>query len=309
MDGIILVGGLGTRLRPLTNRLPKPALPLVNKPIIEHILDRIAPSIDQVILACSYKSAVLEDLTSRYSQRTGLPISIAVEEYPLGTGGAIGNSSAKVSYPLLVLNGDLISSLDVNAMLNTHMENEAKCTIALWEVEDPSRFGVVVLDEKGRIIRFVEKPAPGTEPSNLINAGAYILEKDMVSLIPHGKKVSIERDIFPVAIENGLKLFGYRFSGYWHDVGTPASYINAAKEILKAMGKNVYLGHNAVLDGEADGFAVLGDGTVVDGDSMVENSILMPGSRLTSASLINGILNFDTELVRSKYSGPGIYNN
>tara|TARA_B110000444_G_scaffold88340_1_gene83559 strand:+ start:48931 stop:49890 length:960 start_codon:yes stop_codon:yes gene_type:complete len=231
MEVIVLVGGFGTRLRPWTENRAKPLLPILDKNLLERVIEVIPEDlISKVIIAAGYGVEQIEEFFSK--KDTSYEIIISTENEPLGTGGAVGLASKNLTKdgPVIVLNGDLISSVDIKSLLNHHYEKEAKATLSLWEVEDPSRFGVCDLDNDGYIRRFQEKPDPGTEFSNYINAGCVIIEKEILdnfSLERH----SMERVVFPTIAESG-QMAGLLFTGYFVDAGTPQSYIEAVQTCI-----------------------------------------------------------------------------
>ena len=233
MKSIILVGGMGTRLRPLTYEMPKQMLPLVGVPMIECVFEMLAPhGITEVILSLGY-------LPDHFIQAfpdgsiAGVKISYAVEPEPLDTAGAIKFAAefAGVDDTFLVVNGDVLTDLDVTALLAFHRSHGAEATIALHPVEDPSRFGVVVTDDEGRVSAFIEKPPRDEAPTNLINAGTYVFEPSVLKRIDSGRKVSVERETFPVLAADG-KLFAMADGAYWLDTGTPATFLQANIDVL-----------------------------------------------------------------------------
>jgi len=237
MEAIILVGGLGTRLRPLTHTIPKPLLPLANIPMVERMVRKLPNVFDTAILAVNYGLTEMKEYFEK--REIGKKIIIVPEEEPLGTGGAMRNCFDYVTGTTAVFNGDVVSSIDLNKMLEQHIKTKARGTLALWEVENPSRFGVVELKD-GQILQFQEKPEKGTELSNLINAGTYLLEPDILEMIPSNQKISIERDIYPKVAGNGL--YGFPFEGYFIDSGTPESYLKANFKCIGKDGTAVHKG-------------------------------------------------------------------
>jgi len=237
MEAIILVGGLGTRLRPLTHTIPKPLLPLANIPMVERMVRKLPNVFDTAILAVNYGLTEMKEYFEK--REIGKKIIIVPEEEPLGTGGAMRNCFDYVTGTTAVFNGDVVSSIDLNKMLEQHIKTKARGTLALWEVENPSRFGVVELKD-GEILQFQEKPEKGTELSNLINAGTYLLEPDILEMIPSNQKISIERDIYPKVAGNGL--YGFPFEGYFIDSGTPESYLKANFKCIGKDGTAVHKG-------------------------------------------------------------------
>jgi mannose-1-phosphate guanylyltransferase len=228
MDVIVLAGGFGTRLRPWTEGRAKPLLPLLDKTLLERVVEAVPFEMaDRVVVAAGYG---IDEMKS-FLAGANLPyeIVLSVEHEAMGTGGAVALARQHLSGqgPVLVLNGDLISSVDVAALTAHHTATGAKATLSLWEVEDPSRFGVCDLDESGMIGRFQEKPEPGTEFSNLINAGCYLIERDVLNGLSSDKH-SMEREVFPGLAEAG-GMAGLAFTGYFVDAGTPDSFIEAAQ--------------------------------------------------------------------------------
>ena len=222
MEAIILVGGFGTRLRPLTYTIPKPLLPLANMPMVERMIRNLPEVFDTAILAVNYG---LDEMREYFSEiEINKKIIIVPEEKPLGTGGAMRNCFDYITGTSAIFNGDVVSSIELDMMLEQHIKTKAKGTLALWEVDDPSRFGVVEY-KNNEILQFQEKPEKGTELSNLINAGTYLLEPEILEMIPMNKKVSIEREIYPKIAGN--RLYGFPFKGYFIDAGTPESYLEA----------------------------------------------------------------------------------
>lgn len=232
MQAVILAGGLGTRLRPLTETTPKPLLPLLNKPLVLHIIDALPKNIKEVILAVNYKKELLEEYFQTHD--VGRNVKVISEPVPLGTGGAIKNVEKYVNGSFVAFNGDAISSINVRDIIEYHKKKKGIGTIALWKVKDVSHFGVVEL--KGdRILSFKEKPKPDEAPSDLINAGVYVLETEIFDYIEPNKTVSIEKEVFPKIIGKGL--YGFSFKGYWIDVGRPETYLEAQRILLDNMRK------------------------------------------------------------------------
>lgn len=232
MEVIVLVGGFGTRLRPWTEDRAKPLLPILDKTLLERVIEVVPEDlISRVIVAAGHGVEQIENFFSK--KNTNYEVVISVENEALGTGGAVGLAAKKLNGtgPVLILNGDLISSVNVSELLNHHEKKGARATLSLWEVEDPSRFGVCDLDESGMIRRFQEKPDPGTEFSNFINAGCVIVSRDLINNFSSNKH-SMERVVFPSVAESG-DMAGLVFSGYFVDAGTPTSYIEAAQTCIK----------------------------------------------------------------------------
>jgi NDP-sugar pyrophosphorylase family protein len=232
MQAIVLVGGEGTRLRPLTYGTPKPMVPIMNVPFLARTLERLyAAEIRDVILAAGYMPQAIVDYFGDGSQ-LDMKVTYVIEESPLGTAGAIKNVEQHITGPFFVLNGDILTSLDLRAMREYHHARGGIGALHLIRVEDPSPFGCVVHDESGKVSAFVEKPAKGEEPTNEINAGTYLLEREILEYIPPNKFVSIERETFPQVIKDGKALYAFTTDDYWLDLGRPEQYLAAHRDIL-----------------------------------------------------------------------------
>ncbi|HEY2331456.1 MAG TPA: NDP-sugar synthase [Acidimicrobiales bacterium] len=270
MRAIVLVGGFGTRLRPLTSSTPKQMLSVAGRPMIERVVAHLARhGIDEVVLSLGFRPEVFTDA---YPDGTcaGVPLVCAAEPEPLDTAGGIAFAAraAGIQDRFLVVNGDAMTELDISALIAFHRSVGAEGTIALTRVKDPSHFGVVPTDDGGRVLAFVEKPPPGEAPTDLINAGYYVLEPSVVDRIPSGERVNIERTTFPAMVEDG-SLFGRPDPGWWLDVGTPDRYIEA----------NVhYAGTSTVIEAGAE----------VAVDAVVEGSVVSSGARIESGAVVRG---------------------
>lgn len=234
MTGVILVGGRGTRLRPLTFSRPKPLVPLVNRPFLEYQLDLLRRhGVDEVVLCVSYQA---RQLMRHFAggDRFGLTIRYATEKEPLGTAGALKNAASLITGdgPVVVLNGDILTDLDLDEILETHRRQGALVTLTLVEVEDPTRYGLVILDRSGQVQRFLEKPTWDEVTARTISAGIYILEPSVFDFIPPGREVSVERETFPQLLAQGVRVSGHVTPGYWLDIGTPDKYLQAHWDIL-----------------------------------------------------------------------------
>ena len=274
MQVVVLAGGFGTRLRPWTYEIPKPILPMLDKTLLEHVVE-VVPSdkVDEVVVAGGYK---VNDIEAYFREAdVSYDVRIVRETEPLGTGGALGNCRDVVSGQFVCLNGDIVSSLDMQVGLDLHQKNGGIGTLALWEVEDPTRFGIVGLDDDQRITQFKEKPAPEEVFSNLINAGSYLFEDDIFDYIPLGSS-SLEREVFPVLAKE-RKLNGFSFDGYFIDAGTPKSW---------SLGVEASIAHQRWKGGKRiDSNWHADDSVSIQGDSNVENSMLSTGAAIMSAQL------------------------
>jgi mannose-1-phosphate guanylyltransferase len=228
---VILVGGQGTRLRPLTSTVPKPVVTLVDRPFISFMLEWLhGHGIDDVIMSCGF---LADSVRSVLGDGSGLGIRLRfVEEpEPRGTAGALKLAEPMLDERFLMLNGDVLTDIDLSAQIAQHLDSGARATLSLVPVEDPSAYGVVVLEEDRSVRDFVEKPSPEKIESNLISAGAYVLEREILELIPPERKVSIEREVWPRLIGDGL--YGFPSDSYWLDIGTPERYLQGTFDILE----------------------------------------------------------------------------
>jgi mannose-1-phosphate guanylyltransferase len=295
MDVIVLAGGFGTRLRPWTEGRAKPLLPLLDKTLLERVIE-VVPSgmVDRVVVAAGYGIDEMESFLAG----ANLPyeIVISVEHEAMGTGGAVALARQHLSGqgPVLVLNGDLISSVDVTALVVHHAATGSKATLSLWEVEDPSRFGVCDLDESGMIGRFQEKPEPGTEFSNLINAGCYLIERDVLNGLSSDKH-SMEREVFPGLAEAG-GMAGLAFTGYFVDAGTPESFIEAA-QVCIANGRydsghvegDSWFGEGSNCIGAAHSSSI-GQGCNIGEGASVSDCVILSGANIGAGARLDGCL-------------------
>ncbi len=228
---MILVGGEGTRLRPLTADTPKPMLPLAGRPLLAYTFDHLRRhGVHRAVLSCGYLPTQIEEHFG--AETGGLALDYRVEPQPLGTGGAIRFGAEGITDTFLALNGDSLRAADLDTLIAFHRERGARATILLTPVADPTRYGLVRLGENGLVSGFLEKPRPEEIDTDLINAGLYVLEPDVLDLIPSDKAVSIEREVFPRLVEEG-SLYGLALPGYWLDVGTPESYLQAHRDVLE----------------------------------------------------------------------------
>ena len=276
MKAVVLVGGEGTRLRPLTLTTPKQMLPVGRRPMIERVIGRLGSyGVSGVVLSLGYKpDAFIRAYPD--GRCAGLVMEYAVEPEPLDTAGAIAFAAGEVGIDdtFLVLNGDVITELDVGELIRFHRDRGAEATIALTPVDDPSRFGVVATDGDGRVIDFIEKPAPGESPTNLINAGTYVLEPSVLDRIPSGRRVSIERETFPGIVAEG-GLYALASPAEWVDAGTPATYLAANLKYAAPPGPGTEVGEGADISS-----SVIGDGVKIGAGAVVSGSVLFDGSQV-----------------------------
>jgi NDP-sugar pyrophosphorylase family protein len=232
MRAVILAGGEGTRLRPLTLSLPKPVVPVVDRPFLRHQLDLLARAgVRDVVFSVAYRPERVEAVFGD-GRDHGVRIRYAVETTPLGTGGAVKNAEPLLDARTVVLNGDILADLDLGAVIARHEAERASATIVLAPVPNPSAYGLVETDEAGRVRRFVEKPRPEEIHTNTINAGIYVLETRVLDLMPRGETCSIERAFFPALLARGDLVLGPVHEGYWIDIGTPEKYLQVHRDVL-----------------------------------------------------------------------------
>lgn len=276
MQAVILAGGQGTRLRPLTLTCPKPLLPIANVPMVRRIVDRLPSDVDEVILAVNYRPEMLREYFA--SHDVGRTVTIVEEEMPLGTAGAIKNVERHVTGPFFVFNGDVLDTLDLDAFRRFHFEKKGMGTISLWNVADPRHFGVMEMDGE-RIMRFIEKPETReAAPSSLANAGTYLLQPDVFDLIKAGTPTSIERETFPAILASGAHLYGFPFEGFWVDCGRPETYLKANEAVLRASERPVLIGEGTVNRGARfDDWVVIGANCKLGADVEIARSVLLDG--------------------------------
>ncbi len=312
MQAVVLVGGEGTRLRPLTLQTPKPMVPVMNVPFLERTLYRLkAAGISDVILPAGY---LPEAISSHFGDgsRLGLTIRYVIEATPLGTAGALKNVEHLITGSFFVLNGDVLTSLDLGKMRDLHEQKRGMGVLHLIRVEDPSAFGCVVHNAEGRISAFVEKPKREEAPTNEVNAGTYLLDRAVLDLIPAGRMVSIERETFPLIVAGPKPLYAYTTADYWVDLGNPHAYLEAHRNIFDG---NMPLGIGAGIEGPGGSdsraetctppvfigndvriaagarvgpYAVLGDGCSIGAEAVVRDSILWNDVTVAAGATIDG---------------------
>ncbi len=301
MEALILVGGTGTRLHPLTHEVPKPLLPVGNLPMLVRLIEGLPAEFDTVVLAVGYKATHLTQYF--HANPVGRRVVIVEESEPLGTGGGFANCKDHVTGTFAGFNGDVLSSLDLAAMLEFHQKHGGIGTLALWEVEDPTRYGVVTLDRERKVTRFLEKPGlDQVEPPYLINAGTYLLEPEIFDIIPGGRKVSIEREVYPECTTRGLH--GYPFSGFWVDAGTPMSFLAANFAVLGKEQTKSYPGCDIIPPALIHPTATLkgcrlGPNVVVGADAHLW------GCEATQSIIMEGVQGLGADL-RDCIVGPGV---
>jgi mannose-1-phosphate guanylyltransferase len=264
MKGLILAGGKGTRLRPLTINTPKPVVPVANSPFLLYQIDLMRTGgIGEIILSLSYQPRKIEDLLKDGSDY-GVWIRYAVEGTPLGTGGAFKNAEEHINSTTVVFNGDVLTELDLGDVIARHRERKAVATIVLTRVENPSAYGLVETNAEGWIQRFIEKPGPDEITCNTINAGIYVLEPSVLNYMPKGEAYSFERGLFPTLLEHKEPVLAYIMDRYWIDIGTPRKYLEVHQDILAGKFKSP----RAVFNGKS----------IIDQDVSIRDNVLIENS-------------------------------
>ncbi|MGE3519983.1 MAG: sugar phosphate nucleotidyltransferase [Vicinamibacterales bacterium] len=287
MKAILLAGGKGTRLRPLTIHTPKPIVPIFARPFLHYQLDLLkqVPEIDEVILSLNYQPRRIEEIFGDGSE-AGMGIRYVVEPAPLGTAGAVRYAGESLRESVVVFNGDVLTQIDLRAVLDLHRSRKAKATIVLTPVENPTAYGLVETDADGNIQRFLEKPSPDQITCDTINAGIYVLEPDTFDRIPKDTPWSIERSFFPSLIERGETFVAYVYRGYWIDIGTPEKYMQVHRDIMDGR-------YRAAPFADAPGAAWVSpharveDGAVLEGPCFIdEGAVVKAGARIGPYSVI-----------------------
>jgi NDP-sugar pyrophosphorylase family protein len=322
MKAILLAGGKGTRLRPLTIHTPKPIVPIFNRAFLHYQIDLLkqVPEIDEVILSLNYQPRRIEEIFGDGAD-LGIKIRYVVEPAPLGTAGAVKYAGDKLTESVVVFNGDVMTELDLAAVIRLHRERQARATIVLTPVDNPSAYGLVETDSHGNIQRFIEKPKPDEITTNHINAGIYVLEPDTFDRIPSEVPWSIERSYFPSLIERRETFVASIYDGYWIDIGTPEKYAQVHRDIMEGRFKappfaglaaprqcvssEARIEPGAVIEGPVfiDGgvlvkagarigpYAVIGRQTQVDEEAVIERAILWPNCRIGhQAAIVDAVL-------------------
>ncbi len=303
MQALILAGGEGTRLRPLTYTVPKPVVPLAGRPHVAYVIDwLVRHGVDDVVVSCGHLAEGMRRALAELEP--GVEIRYAEEPDARGTAGAIRFAEDMLGERFLVLNGDVLCDLDLTALMEQHERTRARATIALYPVEDPSGYGLVHRRDDGEITEFLEKPSPEQIDTDEINAGAYLLERSVLERIPPDRAVSIEREVFPELIGDGL--YGIRLEGYWIDIGTPDRFLEANWDILegrvetvisKQLDAPMMVGEDCEISPGAELRApcVIGRDSSIGSDAVIERSVLLPGctvgegARLSDSILSGGV--------------------
>ena len=338
MKAILLGGGFGTRLRPLTLHTPKPIVPILDRPFLYYQIDLLkrVPEIDEVILSLNYRPDRIEAVVGDGAE-TGLHVRYVIEPTPRGTGGAVKFAEPFLDGTVIVFNGDVLTDIDLPAVVRLHRERGARATIVLTPVDNPAAYGLVETDADGNVRRFLEKPNPNEITCDTINAGIYVLEPGTFDRIPPDEKYSIERKYFPSLVERGETFVAYIDRGYWLDIGTPDTYRQAHRDILSGRcrapsaaerdGTQPWVAPDATVDPDArlEGpcfigrgarieararlarNAVVGASSIVGADATLDGAILWPGSVIGRGAVVHdAILGRDCRVDDQAHVGPGV---
>jgi NDP-sugar pyrophosphorylase family protein len=317
MKAILLAGGKGTRLRPLTIHTPKPIVPIFNRPFLHYQIDLLkqVPEIDEVILSLNYQPRRIEEIFGDGSE-LGIKIRYVVEPVPLGTAGAIKYAGDQLTESVVVFNGDVLTQIDLTGVIRLHRERKARATIVLTPVDNPTAYGLVDTDEAGNIRRFLEKPNPDEITTNNINAGIYILEPDTFDRIPSNVPWSIERSYFPSLIERAETFVAYVYNGYWIDIGTPGKYTQVHHDIMDGryvadpfreivaprtwIAGDVKIEEGATVEGpcfidegtlvkagaKVGPYSVIGRQTQIEEDAVISGAVIWPNCRISREACV-----------------------
>jgi mannose-1-phosphate guanylyltransferase len=321
MQALILAGGQGTRLRPLTSTIPKPVVPLVGRPFITYLLEWLRGyGVDDVILSCGFMADAVRKVLGD-GQELGVRLRYLEEPQPLGTGGALKFAEQLLGERFLMLNGDVLTDFDLAAQLRQHERTGARATLGLMAVEDPSAYGLVHRNDDCSVKEFVEKPGPEQLDTDLVSAGVYVLEHSMLDrMAPAGTNISIEREVFPGLVGDGL--FGYEANGYWLDIGTPGRYLEATYDILEGnvsteVGRELKAAGLALVDGATIEGRVLAPalvgsgslvarGAVVGGRTVLGHRVTVAeGAHVESSVVLDGVTVGPRSTIRGSIVGPG----
>ena len=337
MKAILLAGGFGTRLRPLTLHTPKPIVPILDRPFLYYQIDLLkrVPEIDEVILSLNYRPDQIEAVVGE-GEETGLHVRYVVEPTPRGTGGAVKFAEPFLDGTVIVFNGDVLTDIDLPAVVRLHRDRGARATIVLTPVDNPAAYGLVETDAAGNVRRFLEKPQPDEITCDTINAGIYVLEPSTFDRIPRDEKYSIERKYFPSLVERGESFVAYIERGYWLDIGTPDTYRQAHRDILSGRCRApsaatrdrtqpwvepdatvdpaarlegpCFIGRGARIEARARVArnGVVGASSVVGADATLDGAILWPGSVIGRGAVVHdAILGRDCRVDDQAHVGPG----
>jgi len=308
MKAVVMAGGFGTRIQPLTSSMPKPMIPVMNKPMMEYIIDSLKDAgIVEIVILLYFKPEVIKGYFGDGSSK-GIKIHYVLPDDDYGTAGAVKKAQQYLDEKFIIVSGDLISDFSIQEIIGFHDVKEAKATITLTSVPDPLQFGVVITDKESKIVRFLEKPGWGEVFSDTINTGIYVFEPEILDYIPEDSNFDFSKDLFPKLMASGIDLFGYNAKGYWRDVGNPDSYRAALLDILneevvlpllgeevKTKDATIFQGKNVKVDPSAkiEGLVVLGDDCVIEKEAVIKNSVLAKGCKIGEKSTLENSILWD----------------
>lgn len=290
VEAVVLVGGKGTRLRPLTLSAPKPMLPMAGVPFLAHLLSRISASgVRRVVLGTSYMADTFSTAFGD-GEKLGLELVYVVEDQPLGTGGGIRNVAEHLTTEdVLVFNGDVLCGTDLNAVVDTHRSTAADVTLHLVRVPDPRAYGCVPTDGSGQVLQFLEKT--DDPPTDQINAGCYVFRRKVIDSIPDGRPVSVERETFPGLLKAGVRVSGHVDNAYWRDIGTPADLVHGSADLVRGVAPS------AALPGSTGEVLVLDDAKIADDALVFGGTTVGRGVRIGAGARVDGSMLFDGAVV------------
>ncbi|MHA2620736.1 MAG: sugar phosphate nucleotidyltransferase [bacterium JZ-2024 1] len=327
MQAIILAGGMGTRLRPLTYSVPKPLIPVLNIPLLTHLLRHLQKnSCDRFILSLCYRAEDIMDYLSEAFE--DVSIQSTVEREPRGTAGALKLVQPFVTDSfVIILNGDLFTQIPVSRLVEIHRKHNSAITIALREVEDPTPYGLVVTDRKRRVQRFIEKPADSEISVRTVNAGIYVMDTRVFDLIPPNQNYSLERQLFPLALEKGLPFYAEVFEDYWIDVGTFSSYFKLTKDLLSGRAsspalpatftqqKSIRVGGGTTIDPTAEiaAYVVIGERSVIEEGAFIDEfsvignrALVRKDAHIAESILLDGAIIGERAKIRGSFIGSNV---
>ena len=321
MKAVILVGGEGTRLRPLTCNMPKAMVPVLNTPFLEHVIGNLSRhNVREIIITLGHLAQPIKEIFGTGS-RFGVRLNYVLEKTALGTAGAVKNADRYLDETFLVLNGDIFTDLDLTAMAEFHCQRKAKATIALTPVDDPTSYGLIETDAQGRVTRFLEKPSWDQVTTNMINAGTYILEPEVIAHAPPKTNFSFEHELFPMLLDQGEPIYAYPSSAYWLDIGTPEKYFRLNEDLLSGKssqydfsGKEVIIGDKSCCQPtvQITGPAVIGSNcTLEQGVKMTGPVVVGAGCQIAEDTVIEESIIWHAVKIgrRVKVKGSIIANN
>ena len=288
-----MAGGFGTRLRPLTNNIPKPMVPIVNKPILEHIINLLKThKINDYVVLLYYMPETIKKYLGDGS-RFGVKIRYVVPDQDFGTAGAVKLAEKYIKDKFVVISGDVLTDFNLSEIKDFHEKKNTVATLSLYSSKNPLQFGIVLTDKKDRIVRFLEKPSSSEVFSDTINTGIYFFSKEIFNYIPEGENYDFSQDLFPLLLKNGVPIYGYKTKGYWRDVGNLEEYIEANMDTLK--GKLSYIkvsdkrgnciSRKAKIDRKAEiDNSIIGDDVVIEKDTVIKNSVIWNNVKISSGS-------------------------